>query len=257
MIAKTGSGDMKETFEEANEQLNRIGICRISTELYLEPKKRGSLYFVKSPISNDRHWSLCLYPASNSFCDFAGGNRGGDAINFISYVKGINNWEALKLLKDFYGIADSQEKNREEIRRNIRLQQEQERKRRERERDFHVALLTCIDDLKRWVEICTAAIEGQLFEPFTSLWEYCINQKQIAEYKLDILTGADCTYRRLKACHENLSSDRFRWLLDCLAILEDCGAFAATKSEIAELKAQAIFEMTRRPGQERRCGVEW
>ena len=35
-----------------------------------------------------------------------------------------------------------------------------------------------------------------------------------------------------------LSSDRLQWTLDCLAILAEDGAFLATKSELAEIKAQ-------------------
>jgi len=63
---------------------------------------------------------------------------------------------------------------------------------------------------------------------------------QKAEYKLDILCAADQgAYRRMKPdMAAGLSSDRLQWTLDCLAILAEDGAFLATKSELAEIKAQ-------------------
>lgn len=61
----------------------------------------------------------------------------------------------------------------------------------------------------------------------------------------------------MKAYHEYLPSDRYQWLLDCLAVLAEGGAFTATEEEQKEIKAQAVFEVQRKPGVERRCVVEW
>lgn len=249
---------MKQNFLTMKEKLDQFGILRISTDFYLAPKRRGVNFFVKSPVSNDKHWSLCLYPSTNTYCDFAGGSKGGDIISFISYIKGINNWEALKELQAFYGLKDASGQDRQEVKRRIRLQQEKERKRKERKLGFRTALFDEIDRLKRWDEVYTVAIEKRLFEPYTDLWAFCLNEKQITEHKLDILTGSECAYRRLKPYHENISSDRFQWLLDVLDILQKQGEFQATETELSELKAQADFELTRKLGWEtRRCGVEW
>lgn len=62
---------------------------------------------------------------------------------------------------------------------------------------------------------------------------------------------------RLKPFHEDLPSDRYKWLLDCLAVLAEGGAFTATEEELKKIKAQAVFEVQRKPGVERRCVVEW
>lgn len=62
---------------------------------------------------------------------------------------------------------------------------------------------------------------------------------------------------RLKPFHEDLPTDRYKWLLDCLAILQECGAFQATADELKEIKAQAVFEVQRTPGAERQCRIEW
>ncbi len=248
---------MKEDFLEVGEELNRIGIIRVAADFYLEPKRKGSNFFVKSPATHDKTWSLCLYANSNRFVDYANGRQSGDIIGFVAYVRGINNWESMQTLKDFYGIADSKEKDREEVQRKIRLQQERERQIRGRQQEFKTALYGEIDRLKRWIEVYTTAIEKRLFEPFTDLWAFCLNEKQIAEYHLDILTGNDTTYRRLKPYHENLSSDRFQWLLDVLDILQEQGAFQATQGELTEIKAQRDFELIKKPGAERRCFIEW
>ena len=90
------------------------------------------------------------------------------------------------------------------------------------------------------------------------MWGYCIRERERAERKLDILCAVDCReYPRLKAYSENLPSDRFQWLLDCLAVLAECGAFQATREELKEIQAQAAFELWREPGAERRCSIEW
>lgn len=250
---------MKSDFTLAKEELQRIGIKRVAADFYAEPKRKGSVYFVKSPATHDRTASLAIYPNSNRFCDFANGNHSGDIIGFISYVKGVNNWQALQTLKDFYGLADSREQDRQEAQRRIELQKQEERRKEKRKQAFYAALSGEIDRLKRWEHIYRTSIEKAVFEPFSDTWAYCVNELQKTEYRLDILCAADCReYPRMKAYHEYLPSDRYQWLLDCLAVLAEGGAFTATEKELGEIKAQAVFEVQRKPGAAvRRCGVDW
>lgn len=250
---------MRADFKLAIPDLNRIGILRVSKDFYTEPKRKGTVFFVRSPATHDRTASLALYPNSNRFCDFANGNHSGDIIGFISYVKGVNNWQALKELQAYYGLTDAREQEKEEARRRIQLQRLEERRREERRKAFYRALWAQIDDLKRWECIYRTSIEKRLFEPFSDMWAYCLNELQKTEYRLDILCAADCReYMRLKPYHENLPSDRYKWLLDVLAVLEECGAFTATADELKEIKAQAVFEVQRKPGAAvRRCRIEW
>ena len=51
-----------------------IDILQISRDFYMVPTKKGNVWFVKSPVSVDKTWSLLLYPDTNSFVDFAAGN---------------------------------------------------------------------------------------------------------------------------------------------------------------------------------------
>ena len=171
----------------------------------------------------------------------------------------MNNWQALKELQAYYGLTDSRERDRQEAQRRIQLQQEQERRKEERRQAFYRALWEQIDALKRWEYIYRVAIEKAVFEPFSDTWAYCVNELQKTEYRLDILCAADCReYTRLKPYHENLPSDRYKWLLDVLAVLAEGGAFTATADELKEIKAQAAFEVQRKPGAAvRRCKIEW
>ena len=86
---------MKSDFITIKQQLP--GIVRVVSDFYQTPRKKGSVFFVKSPATHDKTASLALYPSSNRFCDFANGNHSGDIIGFISYVKGVNNWDNIKI----------------------------------------------------------------------------------------------------------------------------------------------------------------
>ena len=87
---------MKEDFELAKKELDRIGIVRISCDFYMEPKLKSYRYFVKSPHSEDRHWSCVLWTSNNRFTDFSNGGYSGDAVGFVAYVKNCSQWTALK-----------------------------------------------------------------------------------------------------------------------------------------------------------------
>lgn len=247
---------MKSDFILAREELGQIGIRRIAADFYQEPRRKGSCYFVKSPATRDRTASLALYTNSNRFTDFANGNLSGDCIAFVAYIKNINQWQALKELQAYYGLTSAREHEKEEARRRIQLQQEQERRKEERRQAFYAALWGEIDDLKRWAVIYSTAKSA--FEPFSDEWRYCVNELQKTEYRLDILCAADCReYMRLKPYHENLPSDRYKWILDCLAVLAEGSAFTATADELEEIKEQAAFEAQGKPGAERRRKIEW
>jgi len=213
---------MKQDFMLAKEELSQIGIVRVAADFYIEPKKRGSVFFVKSPATHDKTASLALYLSSNRFCDFANGNKSGDCISFVAYIRDCNQWEALKELQAFYR-----------------------------------ALWGEIDRLTNWAAIWQA-IEKALYEPFSDTWTYCVNELQKADYWLDILCAPDCkTYIWLKAYHENLPSNHYEWLLDALGVLQEQGAFTATVGELEEITAQRDFELTRQPGMNRRCAIGW
>lgn len=249
---------MKIDFVDAQERLSRIGILQVASDFYMRPKRTGSTYFVKSPSSTDTTWSLALYPGSNRFCDFANSNRCGDIVGFISYIKGLNNWQALTELRNYYGLPGSRELDREEARRRIQLQRQQEEYRRKRQGAFETALLACVDDLKHDEQVYKAAVGKGGFEPFSDLWCNCVNKSNQVAYKLDILCAIGIRYLRLKPkVEKGCPSDRPQWLLDALELPGEYGLFEATSDECKEITAQRDFELTRQPWKDREFSIHW
>lgn len=246
----------REIFKEKIEELNKIGIMKIATDIYMKPDSRG---FCKSPSTPDKTRSLKLYSESNSYCDFANGRKGGDIINFAAYIMGVDNWQAMKRLCDMYGIAEETERSWEEQRRMILRQQERERKRKGRQQAFYKALYALIDDLKKQEDKYRLVLEKSEIGPFGDLWTRIQNELQLVSYKLDILTAADQhTYRRMKPdIMRGISSDRPQWVCDVLDILAEAGAFNATMAEMSEIKAQRDCELVRKPGADRGRCVVW
>lgn len=249
------SDDMREDFRRIKEQLP--GICKIASDFYLVPKKRGSHYFIKSPVSHDKTWSLALYPASDTFCDFANGNRSGDSVSLVSYLKGVNNWQALQTLKDFYGLEDAREQDKQELQRRIQLQQERERKKRQWQQAFKTVLFRQIDSLRLWEDFYTFALENCLYEPLNDMWCYIMDELQRTEYRLDILCGTNQSGYRSMKYSDCVPSDYPQWLLDSLAILLEAGVFQATREEIGQIITQRDYELTKKPGGVSRCEIEW
>lgn len=248
---------MKENFIELLEQLQPIGIVRVCSDFYMPPNHK---YFVKSPATSDKHHSMRLYPATNTFCDFANGRIGGDMIRFVSYVRQVDNWVAAGELKEFYGVADSKELAKDNIRQRIQREQAEQRKKQERKHEFKQSLLGEIDALKALIyKYRLVLLKGQI-EPFSDLWTYIINEIQYMNYKLDILCCVpNKEYVRMKPNSIlGFPSDRPEWLLDTLEILKNSGAFKATGNEVQELKKQAFFENAdREPGKDRGCDIDW
>ena len=241
---------MSDIFREIKESLTMQQVA----EHFGYPVNRSG--FILSPFGKEKTASCKLY--CNSYYDFSAA-AGGDLIKFTAAILNINNWEACQYLVQAFSLPISLSggaDRREEIQQRRKEWQRQE----ERKQGFRTALSGEIDSLKHWADIYRTAIEKRLYEPFSDMWVYCINGLQKAEYKLDIMCGADQdTYRRMKPKGDlGLSSDRPQWLLDTLAILAEDGAFQATQNELTEIQAQRDFELLeRRPGKDRECNIEW
>lgn len=120
-------------FQSIKEQLNEIGIYRISLDLYYQPNSRG---FVKSPETIDKTPSCKLYSESNTYCDFANGNKGGDIISFIAYTHQISNYEALKLLSKYYQLNTSDYMDAKERKFLIQKVKRDRERREKRKKNF-------------------------------------------------------------------------------------------------------------------------
>ncbi len=246
----------RENFTVAKRYLEQIGILQISKDFYMIPRKAGVNYVVKSPTSEDKHWSCILYPQTNSFVDFSNAGYGGDIIRFVSYVRGLDNWRSLQLLRDFYELPIGEKGTREDIRRKIQLQKQEEERKEARRQEFFSALLSCIYDLKKQENKLKSVLDS--LELSGDDWITIRSWLSEVTWKLDTLCVASCRYRRLKSnAFLGLPSDRPKWLLDALDILREEGVFEATDEELKEIQVQKEFETQREPGRDRRCRVEW
>lgn len=238
---KSESLDFAEIKAALREQ--NINIRQICIDLYMQPNLHN---FVMTP-DGEKTPSLRLYPATDSFYDFSSGT-GGDSIRLLSYVRHISDHEAAELLCDYYHL-DIKQQDDDTIRR---IRQERERKaliKAARNREFHDALFDLIGELKNQIEKYTEMLKNPKIRPLDSLWCYLIEERQAAEYKLDILCASPELYPRMKKpnAETGLFSDRPEWLLDTLQLLESAGRFIATESEIQQIRRQISIEARQEP----------
>ncbi len=183
-VVSPKSKRMEEDFKNKISRLNTIGIIQVCSEFYERPDRRG---FVHSPVTKDKTRSMKLYEKTNSYYDFAGG-KGGDIVSLVSYAQKIDNWQALKMLCDFYGLSGKEE-NRRDIKKQIRSQEEQRRKEKEQKALKQRLWLAKVDGLKTEIAIYETLLQSSHVEPLSDIWCYCKNQKQLLEYRLDLLCG--------------------------------------------------------------------
>lgn len=230
---------MSELFNEIKESLT---MQQVAEHFGYKVNRSG---FILSPFGNEKTPSCKLY--RNSYYDFSTA-AGGDLIQFTAALTGSNNWQACQYLVEAFSLPYSLSggiDNREQIRRR----EQEKQKQQERQQEFKACLLRKIDELKCWEDIYKVALEKKLYEPFSDMWCYCMDELQKTGYKLDILCGSDQSmYRRMKPdSAAGLSSDRPQWLLDVLSILGEDGNFKATREEILKIEKQRDFELFREP----------
>lgn len=232
-----------------------IDILQISRDFHMDPVKRGSSWFVKSPASNDKTWSLALNPLTNSFVDFANGNVGGDMVKFVSYVKGITNWESLKLLCSFYGL-EIPGRNDKGVRQKIDLEQKERERWKLRRKEFWTALRGCVERLKRMEFNYRKLFQETKAQGDCEAESWLIGELGTLAEKLNILCGVPSRYFRLKEnSAKGLPSDRPAWLLDSMRILRNEGFFEPTKEELKEIQSVTDLGNLQRPGWNGRCVV--
>lgn len=234
---------MKEDFVQGCEELRSMGVSvlRISNDFYQQPKRQGVHYFVKSPAGKDKTWSCALYPQTDTFHDFSN-NCHGDVIGFYAYTHGCSQWESLQILRDFYGLSDSREHGKQEVRRRIPEQEVRERKRRKRQQEFQKALSDEINFQKKRQYLYKELSEK--VSPLSDVWAICMDEVQNAEYVLDILCASDtATYRFMKMGSEHIPSDKPQQMLDVMDVLRKAGRFFATQDELMLIEKRRDSEL--------------
>ncbi len=112
---------MKISDETIREIKSHIDIVDVISD-FVNLKKSGSSYKALSPFTNEKTPSFFVSPAKDIYKCFSSG-KGGDAINFLMEVEGINYIDALKYLARKYGI---EVKETEETDEDIQQQNERE-----------------------------------------------------------------------------------------------------------------------------------
>ena len=91
---------------------NRLDIVDVIGD-YVSLKKAGSSYRALSPFTSEKTPSFYVVPSKGIFKDFSSG-KGGDAINFIMEIDGLNYIETLRYLANKYGINIREEEQTDE-----------------------------------------------------------------------------------------------------------------------------------------------
>lgn len=166
---------MKEDFENVKSQ---VDIQDLATMLLGQPIRQMYRY------PDERTGSIKIYPRTQTFYDFGRG-FGGDCIKLWSYIHRCDSWTALKQIRALYGIEDAQD--RENIKERIRQQEKERENAKRAEAERKVAWRNELSFWKKISVACENIIKQS--EAFSEPWCWAINERQIAEYKLDSLCG--------------------------------------------------------------------
>lgn len=167
---------MREHFESIKQQVNITDVAHM-----LGLTKQGKMY--KHP--NERTASICIYPKTQSFCDF-GRNQFGDCIRLWSYIRGVDNWQALQEIADAFNIrlpdkrVNVPELQQAERQRQMQLQRQQLKQEQWR-RD--------VDLLKAQIEMYEALAISPHVQPLSDIWCTCMNRLTTLSGQLDLMCG--------------------------------------------------------------------
>ena len=170
---------MRENFEELKAviHIEDVASCLLGESIkgmYRYPGERTS--------------SIRIYSETQSFYDFGRG-IGGDAIRLWSHVRQVDNWTALNEIRTLYGISDSPDK--ENIRQKIRQQELDRQAAKKAEEKRKEQWRNKVNLLKAELTIYENLLASEHIPPLSWVWCYCKNQKQLAEYQLDVLCGVE------------------------------------------------------------------
>lgn len=169
---------MKKNFEIIKAQ-----VCIESVAQYLLGQPVHGLY----RFPGERTPSIKIYKETGSFFDF-GRAKGGDAVALWAHVCNCDNWTALRELSAVFGISTAlNETDKENIVAKIKRQEEAQERRRQAERRRRKQWVMQVDRLKAQEELYNNLLESPHIQPFSDVWCWLINLKQIVSYRLDCL----------------------------------------------------------------------
>ena len=171
---------MQEDFENIG---IKVKIEDVALHLLGKPEKGMFRY------PGERTASLKIYPVTNSFYDFGRG-IGGDCVRLWSHVVGCDNWTALQEVAVVFGVSTTlYEKDRKGIAERIKTQEKAQREREQAEKRKRKQWIAQIDKLHRELDLYNNLLNSPHIPPLSWVWTWCMNGKQLTEFKLDYLCG--------------------------------------------------------------------
>lgn len=170
---------MKADFELVKQ---KIRIEDIANCLLCQPVKGMYRY------PGERTPSIKIYPNTQSFYDFGRG-CGGDCIRLWAHIRQVDSWTALNEIKILYGISDLPDKK--DIRACIQRQEKDRQAAKRAEKKRKEQWRNKVNSLKAELTIYENLLASEHIPPLSWVWCYCKNQKQLAEYQLDVLCGVE------------------------------------------------------------------
>ena len=171
---------MKKNFEIIKAQ-----VCIESVAKYLLGQPVHGLY----RFPGERTPSIKIYKETGSFFDF-GRAKGGDAVALWAHVCNCDNWTALRELSAVFGISTAlNETDKEDIVAKIKRQEKAQKEREQAEKRKRKQWVMQVDRLHEELELYDNLLNSPHIPPLSWVWTWCMNGKQLAEYKLDYLCG--------------------------------------------------------------------
>ena len=171
---------MKENFEIIKAQ-----VCIESVAKYLLGQPVHGLY----RFPGERTPSIKIYKETGSFFDF-GRAKGGDAVALWAHVCNCDNWTALREWKAVFGISTAlNETDKENIVAKIKRQEKAQKEREQAEKCKRKKWIAQVDRLHEELELYDNLLNSPHIPPLSWVWTWCMNGKQLAEFKLDNLCG--------------------------------------------------------------------
>lgn len=172
---------MKENFEIIKAQVRIESVAQ-----YLLGRPVHGMY----RFPNEKTSSIKIYPQTQSFYDF-GRNTGGDCIRLWSHVKGCDNWQALNEVSAVFGGISTalSETDKKSIAERIKAQEKEQEKHRQAKRREQKQWVMQVDRLHEELELYDNLLNSPHIPPLSWVWTWCMNGKQLAEFKLDNLCG--------------------------------------------------------------------
>ena len=173
---------MQENFENIRSQ---VDVENIAIHLMGRPE-RGMYRF-----PGERTPSIKIYKETGSFFDF-GRAKGGDAVALWAHVCNCDNWTALRELSAVFGISTVlNETDRKNIVAKIKAQETAQRERERAKKHRQKQWVMQADRLHEELEIYDNLLNSSHIPPLSWVWTWCMNGKQMTEYKLDCLCGIE------------------------------------------------------------------